>query len=162
MKFLLTSCSRLNQFGMLLLVSLFLLNCCEAHHPFHVSTAEVEFNPKTKRLEVGLKCQTTDLERALRLMSGKKLDLESDPQVDALITRYVSENFYLAVRPKSIKNESGINTSKNSEGETNLPNASVQEFPEPPKDPIKFVGKEFETKWIWVYFELQPPAVRIL
>ncbi len=93
------------------LVGLILLVCCaiispaHANHPFHVSTAEVEFNVETKRLEVALKCQTTDLERALRLMAGKKIDIENDPKVDELLIRYVTENFYLAVAPPIVKSE---------------------------------------------------------
>jgi hypothetical protein len=115
----------------------------QANHPFHVSTAEVEFNAQTNRLEVGLKCQTTDLERALRLMAGKKIDIESDSQVDELITRYVSENFYLSLAPGNAKVSTG---------------QPAAEVPDAPKEPIKLIGKEFETKWIWVFFELQPPA----
>ncbi|MDX1928734.1 MAG: DUF6702 family protein [Pirellulaceae bacterium] len=137
----------------LTLVCLSLTNAALANHPFHVSTAEVEFNAKTKRLEVGLKCQTTDLERALRLMAGKKIDIESDPQVDELVKRYVTENFYLSVAPANTKAETPKNTAEKAATSDATP-----EVPEPPKEPIKLVGKEFETKWIWIYFELQPPA----
>jgi len=129
------------------------LSISKANHPFHVSTAEVEFNAKTKRLEVGLKCQTTDLERALRLMAGNKIDIESDPQVDDLVRRYVTENFYLAVIPSLAKAESPKSDSNK------VPTSdAVPDLPDAPKEPIKFIGKEFETKWIWIYFELQPPA----
>jgi hypothetical protein len=132
--------------------------CCamigvsEANHPFHVSTAEVEFNAKTKRLEVGLKCQAADLERALRLVAGKKIDIEDDSQVDELVTRYVTENFYLAVAPKLAKPET-----PNQASDKPLSREIVLEIPDAPKESIIFIGKEFETKWIWIYFELQPP-----
>ena len=129
-----------------------IINIARANHPFHVSTAEVEFNSTTKRLEVGLKCQSADLERALRLMAGKKLDIESDPQVDELVTRYVTDNFYLAVAPPVAKAETPIKDSEKS-----LLSEVAGEVPETPKESIKLIGKEFETKWIWIYFELQPP-----
>jgi hypothetical protein len=115
-----------------------------AHHPFHISTAEVEFNAQTKRLEVGLKCQSMDLERALGGLVGKKIDIEKDPQVDALVTRYLSHNFYLAISTPATKDKTASTE-------------VAQEIPAPPKQPIKFIGKEFETTWVWIYFELQPP-----
>jgi hypothetical protein len=127
-------------------------NLANANHPFHVSTAEVEFNAKTKRLEIGLKCQSTDLERALRLMAGRKMDIENDPQVDELVTRYITENFYLAVAPADAKAES-----LNKASDKPLSGDVVLSVPDAPKEPIKLIGKEFETKWIWIYFELQPP-----
>lgn len=129
-----------------------IINLASANHPFHVSTAEVEFNAKTKRLEVGLKCQSTDLERALRLMAGGKIDIENDPQVDELVTRYVTDNFYLAVAPAVAKAES-----LNKASDKSLSREVVLLVPDAPKEPIKLIGKEFETKWIWIYFELQPP-----
>jgi hypothetical protein len=145
--------------ALLLIWTMFALICgignlAKANHPFHVSTAEVEYNAQTKRLEVGLKCQSTDLERALRLMAGRKIDIENDPQVDELVTRYVTDNFYLAVAPAVANAESPSKTTDRSlSGEVAL------SVPDAPKEPIKLVGKEFETKWIWIYFELQPPQV---
>ena len=129
-----------------------MINTAKANHPFHVSTAEVEFNAKTKRLEVGLKCQSADLERALRLMAGRKLDIENDPQVDELVTRYVTDNFFLAVAPLVAKAEKPDNPPGKSPA-----NDVEPEIPNAPEEPIKLIGKEFETKWIWIYFELQPP-----
>ena len=115
-----------------------------ANHPFHISTAEVEFNPATKRLEVGLKCQSMDLERALGRMAGKKLDIEKDAQVDELVTKYLSENFYLANTPVATKDKA--NSTEPS-----------KDVPAPPEKPIKFIGKEFQTTWVWIYFELDVP-----
>ena len=33
-------------------------------HPFHISVAEMEYNPKSKRFEVSLKMHASDLESA--------------------------------------------------------------------------------------------------
>lgn len=115
------------------------------HHPFHISTAEVEYNPTSNRLEVGLKCQSMDLERALGRLAGKKIDIEKDAAVDELVTRYLTDRFYLAAAPIA---------SKDKAASTDI----TPEVPEPPKQPIKFVGKEFETTWVWVFFELPVPA----
>lgn len=121
------------------------LNAQAVNHPFHISTAEVEYNPTTKRLEVGLKCQSMDLERALGRLAGKKIDIEKDAAVDELVTRYLTDRFYLAVAPTSSKDKSES---------TDI----TQEVPEPLKEPIKLVGKEFETTWVWIYFESPVPA----
>ncbi len=121
------------------------LNAQAVNHPFHISTAEVEYNPTSKRLEVGLKCQSVDLEKALSRLAGKKIDIEKDPVVDELATRYLTARFYLAVVPPASKDKSAS---------TNI----EQEVPNPPKEPIKLVGKEFETTWVWIYFETPIPA----
>ncbi len=144
-------------FAILLACSAF-IGETKANHPFHVSTAEVEFNAKTKRLEVGLKCQTTDLERALRIMAGKKIDIENDPKIDELLTRYVTENFYLALAPSISKSDPSKPISNKALSNNELSSNAITDVPAAPKESIKLVGKEFETKWIWVYFELQPPA----
>ncbi len=115
------------------------------NHPFHISTAEVEFNPSSNRLEVGLKCQSLDLERALGRLAGKKLDIEKDVGVDELVARYLADRFYLANAPTD---------SKDKRASTDI----AREVPEPPQEPLKFVGKEFETTWVWIYFELSLPA----
>ena len=132
-------------------ISCGVINGANARHPFHVSTAEVEYNAVSKRLEIGLKCQTMDLERALRLISGKKIDIENDPQVDEWITRYITNNFYLAATAPISQGKVFSQTNKS------LPNETVPVVPDAPKMPIKLIGKEFETKWVWIYFELQPP-----
>ena len=135
-----------------------MISTAKANHPFHVSTAEVEFNAKTGRLEIGLKCQTTDLERALRLMAGKKVDIENDPQIDEMLIRYVTENFYLSVAPAKASIDAKSSSDSAAASDKSPSTDAESQLPEPPKDPIKLIGKEFETKWIWIYFELQPPA----
>jgi len=62
---------------------------CLTGHPFHVSVAEMEFNPQSGCLEVSLRVWPEDLEKALRQKTGKPVDLDSDPQVDKLIFAYL-------------------------------------------------------------------------
>lgn len=45
-------------------------------HPFHWSQVEAELNPKTRSLELSLRCWPEDLERALSLAAGKRLRLD--------------------------------------------------------------------------------------
>ena len=62
-------------------------------HPSHVSIAEAEFNPKNQHLEVALRVHPVDLERALRIRTKKRIDLDKTKNVDALISAYLNEVF---------------------------------------------------------------------
>ncbi len=123
-----------------------------ANHPFHISTAEVEFNAATGRLEVGLKLQSMDLDKALSRIAGKKVDSELDKDADELIKRYVSEHFYLA--PGELPKQDEKAASANVATAITKPNS---ELPKRPECEVTFVGKQFETKWVWVFFEFEPP-----
>ncbi len=120
------------------------------NHPFHISTAEVEFNAESGRLEVGLKLQSIDLDKALSRFAGKKVDSELDKDADELIKRYVGEHFYLA--PGELPNEDTTTTN-----DSNSIRKPKYELPKRPDAEITFVGKQFETKWVWVFFEFEPP-----
>jgi hypothetical protein len=61
-------------------------------HPFHVSIAEAEYKPESRLLEVALRVHPSDLEQAVRRLSGKRVVLESDeaaPQIIAWLRRNV-------------------------------------------------------------------------
>ncbi len=108
-----------------------------AVHPFHISTAEMEWNAGAKCCEVGLKLQPSDLERALSRLAGKRVRLE-DEDVDGWIEKYLQAHFRLT----------------DDEG---------RPVPEMRKNPdefsrIKVVGKEIGIAWMWIYFELRVPA----
>lgn len=71
-------------------------------HPFHVSLAEVEYNPESKSLEIALKVWPEDLEKALQRMEKKKIDLDGRKDLDRLIERYVKRNIYVSEDGKKI------------------------------------------------------------
>lgn len=106
-----------------------------ALHPFHISVAEMEYNAKSKRIEVSLKLHSTDLDNALSADLGKRVDVEKD-KVDKELTKYLEGHFYLL--PESA--------------------AKAEEITEKtPLSKVHFVGKELDKGWLWVYFEMELP-----
>ena len=67
-------------------------------HPFHATYTEVDWNAKTKVLEVALRVQPEDLDRVLSLRTKRKIDIEKTKGVDKLIQMYLAEVFL--VEPK--------------------------------------------------------------
>ena len=67
-------------------------------HPFHATYTEVDWNAKTKVLEVALRVQPEDLDRVLSLRTKRKIDIEKTKGVDKLIQKYLAEVFL--VEPK--------------------------------------------------------------
>lgn len=61
-------------------------------HPYHVTVAEAELDAKSGKLEVSLKLKPEDLERALSAMEQRKIGLEKEPKVDALILKYLKKS----------------------------------------------------------------------
>lgn len=58
-------------------------------HPFHVTLAEAELEAKTGHLEVAIRVKPEDLERALSALTKRKISLEKEAKVDALILNYL-------------------------------------------------------------------------
>jgi len=64
-------------------------------HSLHQSSAEAEYNAKTKKLEVSLTVFINDLETALIRQSERQMRLDSTPaaEFDAQILAYLSQTF---------------------------------------------------------------------
>lgn len=64
-------------------------------HSLHQSTAEAEYNPTTKRLEVSLTVFVNDLELALIRQSEREMRLDKTPvaEIDAQIQAYLAKTF---------------------------------------------------------------------
>jgi hypothetical protein len=73
------------------LLSLFLLSANT--HPYHVSATEMEYDTKSKRVEISTKIFTDDFENALARLYKQKTDL-SNPrlkaQMTALVNKYIT------------------------------------------------------------------------
>lgn len=97
-----------------------------AIHPFHVSIAEIEFNPKSGKLEIALRVWPEDLEKALNRAAGKEseINLDSTPDLDQKIADYLKSKI-------QIKDPTGKSC------------------------PFTWVGKEIEIKHAWLYFEIE-------
>ena len=72
-----------------------------AGHPFHVSVAELEYNPKSKCLEVALKVWPEDLEKALNRNSKEPIDLDKTPRIDDLILAYLKKHIRVSADGKN-------------------------------------------------------------
>ena len=64
-----------------------------ATHPYHVSFAEVEWNPKTGNFEVALCVWPADLEKSISEMQGRPIDLDAEPNLESAYQAYVSRRF---------------------------------------------------------------------
>ena len=60
-------------------------------HPYHTSSAVADL--RRRRLEITLTVTPEDLQEALRRQSKRVLDIDSDPNVDALAEAYVKARF---------------------------------------------------------------------
>ena len=126
-----------NLSGLWLLVG---LNAHALAHPFHISTAEMEFNRTTQRFEVSLKVHAIDIEQALTRLAQRKVNLDKDSQAERLLTEYLTQHFYfepIGITPRQ-------------------PTASADAPPEK-RSTIHYVGRELETTWLWIYFEVELP-----
>jgi hypothetical protein len=73
---------------LLVLVMLGTFSKAEAH-PYHVSIAEVKFNPKTQALEIAIKVFTDDLEQTLSDAAKKTVNLQQSPEVKSQLAAYL-------------------------------------------------------------------------
>ncbi len=65
-------------------------------HPYHVSLAEFERNPKSGNFEVSLCVWPADLEKALSQKTKTAIDLDKAENLDELIAEYLSEKVVFA------------------------------------------------------------------
>lgn len=86
------SCSRMRSLAALFY---FLVTAGALAHPVHTSTAEAEYNPLTKRLEVSLTVFISDLETALIRQCEREMRVEKTPaaEFDAQVLAYLNKTF---------------------------------------------------------------------
>lgn len=119
--------SSINTFALLLL----LLTCLSAYipkpavHDFHTSLTEINYNPKTKSLEMTIRVFTDDLELALTTINnGKAVKIKpEDFSTDALTLKYLRKHLAFV-----------------------SPNKDVVAY--------DFIGKEVELDATWLYVEV--------
>ncbi|MCA9131263.1 MAG: hypothetical protein KDB22_29465 [Planctomycetales bacterium] len=142
-------------------------------HPFHTSTAEMELNQENGKLEVSIKLDARDLERALALHSRQTVKLEA-PEAAALIARYVHRNYFVFKQnlraevtesaPEAITGENwpdpnSLHNHQPTGSSSPKTEITVQsQVPEKDNLPLRLVGSEIESTWIWLYVEITPPA----
>ncbi len=125
-------------------------------HPFHASFAEVEWNAKTGKLEVALQFDPDDLEKAVRLHCGERINID-DERSAPLIAAYVREHF--SIGPRRISNDAKV---KHSVGNPAAHDAAASDSKKRDvagssnrrSDRFEMIGKEIDAKFAWVYFEI--------
>ncbi len=76
-----------------------------ANHPVYLTVTEIEHNATAQSLEISCKFYTEDLEKTLRDVNNKKVDLmgaKTDATNDKLINSYVSEHFIIKINDKLV------------------------------------------------------------
>lgn len=104
-------------------------------HPFHFTNAEVEWNPKTARVEVALRVNGSDLEQEIHRDTGRKIAVrkQMDASDQQWLARYIGQRLYVATSAEVQPDDAA--TSR-----------------------LKWIGVEDDSGWTWLYFELIPPV----
>jgi hypothetical protein len=120
----------------LFVVSILSFNPCVASHPFHVSSAEVNWNSKSGNFEVALCVWPADLEKAIARQQTKAIDLDKVDELDELMKQYVASRF--SVRQT-------IDSTAQPAREATADDKSAD---------IRWVGHEMDLQKAWLYFEI--------
>jgi hypothetical protein len=134
-------------------------------HPFHTSSAEMDWNPQSNCWEVSLRLVASDLELALQRLSPQlrldSLDME-DAQTSRVIQDYIQSCFFLTESDNTGSETAfQISTSTVVPGEISAGSSALDSGlsggqSRPSLSTINWVGQEIQGTWIWLYFELVP------
>lgn len=131
------------RFGWLTLVAALVTpGVCLGSHPYHVSNAEINWNPRSGNFEVALCVWPADLEKALAKDQQRVIDLDQVADLDKLIHNYVQKKFL--IRPVVAEDSGDANSRQKKSGPMQPEVAS-----------IRWVGHEHDLKTAWLYFEVE-------
>lgn len=119
-----------------------------ASHPYHVSKAELNWNPKTGNFEVALCVWPADLEKAIARQQQRSVDLDKVDNLDDLMRTYVEQSFLIRVDDRS-GSESVDDTIVVSEKASSNSESTAK-----PDAKLRWVGHELTLKEAWLYFEI--------
>jgi hypothetical protein len=133
-------------------------------HPFHISTAEVEYDTASQRLQVSLKMQAVDLEQALARQVGRRVNVEHADTREHII-HFLDRAFYVSSQPLSSQPLSSQPGDVAPEPADNRPNLNRPKLNQPvsngsveKQSRAHWVGQELKGAWLWIYFELELPS----
>lgn len=134
-------------------------------HPFHTSSAEMDWNPQCGCWEVSLRLVASDLELALQRLTPKlrldSLDMEA-AQTSRVIQDYIQSCFFLTDNDnKGSETAFQISTPTVVPGEISAGSSALDSGlsggqSRPSLSTVNWVGQEIQGTWIWLYFELVP------
>lgn len=134
-------------------------------HPFHTSSAEMDWNPQCGCWEVSLRLVANDLELALQRLTPHirldSLDME-DAETSRVIQDYIQSCFFLTDSDNT-GSEAILKISpptvapgEISAGSSALDRGLSVGRSRPSLSTVNWVGQEIQGTWIWLYFELVP------
>ncbi|MCZ6835423.1 MAG: hypothetical protein O7G85_06575 [Planctomycetota bacterium] len=154
-------------FSCLLLTSGLLL--MGAIHPFHISITEAEVvlnDDGVKVLQVALRVSPDDLEKALERRSRRRLTLETTKDIDHLIVEYLDDVFQIRhpapdedSKPTPLEPcPEPVAGHDDPQSESPTPPSSHPDAKKKDKTSIiRWVGKEIDVRYAWLYFEICLP-----
>lgn len=122
-------------------------------HPYHVSSAEVRWNPATGNFEIALCVWPADLEQALARHTGKSVDLDQANDLDATLKDYIAENFLIERAADPLLQADSANNGSTTTESAQTANAVTTTAPAERPD-VRWVGSEISLKQAWLYFEI--------
>lgn len=138
-------------------------------HPFHISSAEIEYDAGSDRLQVSLKLQAVDMERALAKLAAKRIKLEQ-ADIDVWLVEYLDRHLYLTPAVAVDVQGNSLIQGPLAQGPPAqvppLPDAEedadqlLQASRDPLRSRVHWVGSELKGAWMWIYFELELPPAR--
>lgn len=75
-------------------------------HPYHVSMTEIQYNKSTKALEVSVRVDTDELEKAIKQTTKGKVDLLNEAQKETtnkLLAEYITKQVKIKVNGKDVE-----------------------------------------------------------
>jgi hypothetical protein len=152
-------------------------------HPFHTSSAEMEWNPLNCRYEIALKMLAADLEEALSRQAARapqltpgtgltdtarepttatpaRVDLERTLGLDKHVEAYLNKTFRLSVEAAATE----AATPRENKEKDHLRSVGVAaetgDGATAHTGALHYVGMELEGASVWLYFELSPPSAQ--
>lgn len=109
-------------------------------HPVHESLAEGQWNEDRTALQVSLRLSPRDLDEVLSKRQNRAIRLEKETPADTekLLGDYLVDRFFLDSSPAA----------------DNLENPAASDAR---RKRFRWVGVEREVRFVWVYFEIEPP-----
>ena len=121
-------------------------------HPFHVCIGQMRWSEADKHWEVSLRMHPHDLELALQAIHGRSISLESDDFCQHA-RRFLEHQFMLVSLPK------GTSLGAATELINGVPKSAKEDgVTSENQSQLRWVGMESERGWLWIHFELVPPA----
>ncbi len=82
--------------GIIVMITICSSGIVSASHPFHATLAEMEWNEAHKRFEVCLQLPGPEIEDELSTLHGRRINLETTPDGESLLQKYIEQHFRIA------------------------------------------------------------------